>query len=127
MKKSLVWIVLLLLGGCAELDRMLAEADRREAQRNQQTREDINRLLEQRCAGYGFRPGTDAFANCKQTELNNAMKTIERQQALQQLTTCKNEWGREVPCSSLPPKERTTDTNCRYMGGGDYNCTSTSR
>lgn len=128
MNKLWVPVVLLssLLGGCAELNQMLEESNRREAQRNQQTRAEINQLLDQRCIGYGFRPGTDAFATCKQTELNNAMKTLERQQAVRQLTTCKNEWGREVPCSSLPPKQRTTDTNCTHVGGGNYNCTSTS-
>ncbi len=115
------------LSACAELNQFLEESNRRQAEQEQAQRADINRLLEQRCSGYGFRPGTDAFASCKQQELNNAMRTVERQQAVRQLTTCKNEWGREVPCSSIERQPRNTETQCYNTGNGNYNCSSTTR
>ena len=123
------WPILLvmsfLMTGCAELNAYLAESNRLEQEREQQTRAAINDGLTQRCMGYGFKPGTDAFANCKQTELNNAVNQVQRQQAIRQATMCKNEWGREVPCSSLPPPPpKNTTTNCRHVGNGNYECNS---
>jgi tRNA(Ile)-lysidine synthase TilS/MesJ len=121
-----VFIVSMLLTGCAE---MIAESNRAQQERDNRMRAELNEALNQRCAGYGFKPGTDAFATCKQTELNNAVRTVERdradarnREAIRQATTCKNSWGREVPCSSLPTNPKTT--NCRNMGGGNYECTT---
>ncbi|HPE08036.1 MAG TPA: hypothetical protein PLW50_09990 [Smithellaceae bacterium] len=119
-------IVSMLLTGCAE---MIAESNRAQQERDNRMRAELNEALNQRCVEYGFKPGTDAFATCKQTELNNAVRTVERdradarnREAIRQATTCKNSWGREVPCSSLPTKP--AKTNCRNMGGGDYECTT---
>lgn len=113
----------MLLTGCAE---MIAESNRAQQERDNRMRAELNDALNQRCAGYGFKPGTDAFATCKQTELNNAVRTVERdradtrnREAIRQATSCKNSWGREVPCSSLPK-----ETKCHNMGGGDYKCTT---
>lgn len=116
--------LLFALSGCAEF---IAESNRIQAERDREQRAEINRLLDQKCSGYGFRPGTDAFASCKQQELNNAMRSVERQQAIRQLTTCKNEWGREVPCSSIERQPRNTNTQCYSTGNGNYSCSSTTR
>ncbi|HEY0292898.1 MAG TPA: hypothetical protein VGC51_11300 [Hansschlegelia sp.] len=48
MKVALILLALLALAGCATQEQ-LAEADK------------------QKCRGYGMRPGTEAFANCRMT------------------------------------------------------------
>jgi hypothetical protein len=63
-------IGLFLLGGCAPspLDQ---EAERQR----------ILFLQERNCSDYGFKKGTDAFASCMQTGVNNRRQAAEAQQA----------------------------------------------
>lgn len=59
-KVLLLAATLSLLASCAELERMNAEQEARQQAADQS-----------RCTGFGFQPGSDAYANCMMTQDQN--------------------------------------------------------
>ena len=69
MRNALIVMTVLALAGCAEMERMNAEAEARQREADRAT-----------CQSYGFAEGTDAFANCM---MKTAQKRQEQQLAAQ--------------------------------------------
>ena len=67
---SLVFSVLL-LQGCSTVESDQAATQRAVEARAQQIRA-VAQQINQRCAGYGFQPGSTAFAQCLQNEVHQA-------------------------------------------------------
>jgi len=61
----------LFLQGCTTAADNQAAAQRASAAREQQSRA-LAQQINQRCAGYGFQPGTPAFSQCLQNEVHQA-------------------------------------------------------
>lgn len=69
MRNALIVAAVLGLAGCAEMERLNAEAEARQREADRAT-----------CQSYGFSDGTDAFANCM---MKTAQKRQEQQLAAQ--------------------------------------------
>ena len=61
----------LLLQGCSSVERDQAATQRAIESRAQQIRA-MAQQINERCAGYGFQPGTTAFSQCLQNEVHQA-------------------------------------------------------
>jgi hypothetical protein len=98
---SLLFSVLL-LQGCDTVADNQAAAQRLSDAREQHSRA-LAQQINQRCAGYGFQPGTTAFAQCLQKEAHQAEaidqgQTMLMMQATQQSARDQQEHFRRARC-----------------------------
>lgn len=96
-------IALLMLCGCAPspLDQ---EAERQRILFSQ----------ERNCSDYGFKKGTDAFANCMQTGINNRRQAVQAQQVAAAAAF------RPTPAYILPMPEPRRRVSCSSNAVGTY-------
>ena len=98
----LPFVCLLLLAGCETPQSQQARADQYDASVSRQ------------CQGYGFTPGTDAFANCR-------MQVFERNRAAA-MGVLMNQRPVQVPQQQPYMIPRPTTTNCFTNSSGYTNC-----
>jgi hypothetical protein len=67
MRIPLISVALVLLTSCVSAQQQ-AEMRAQEAEHQRQQAEALRTAMHSRCASYGYRPGTDAFAGCVQAE-----------------------------------------------------------
>ncbi|MEA3156669.1 MAG: hypothetical protein QOK44_4258 [Betaproteobacteria bacterium] len=68
---------LLLLTSCVSAQQQAAMRAQ-EVEHQRQQAEAIRTGIQNQCAGYGFRPGTDAFAGCVQNEYHKREDDVRR-------------------------------------------------
>ena len=118
----------------------IAEKAERKAQVAQQQWQEEHDPINVKCKSYGFKKGTDSFANCAM-KLEQAQTQQEQQQAalqtklLAQQAEAEEERARRVAAffveNARQERERAAaqrpiETNCRQVGYG-FNCTTNNR
>ena len=97
--RALIVLSMVLLGGCISVE----ERERRQqlaAEHEQAQRQAYRQRINDRCASYGFRPGTPDFSNCVM-QIDQGNRQMIRQQILQEESARQQ---RAMPyCSELPP------------------------
>ena len=77
MRIALISLALILLTSCVSPQQQAAMRAR-EAERQRQQAEALRTAIQNQCAGYGYRPGTDAFAGCVQAEYHRRQDEVLR-------------------------------------------------
>lgn len=108
-------IISLCLTGCSaeEIRRMNADSDAREQARN----EDYSRGIRNTCSTYGFKEGTDAFANCIQREVANSNAAAYSEQQYWKSESCRlgNTWDCSNQQTQAPvPVQNQNTQACLY-------------
>jgi hypothetical protein len=117
------------LTGCAEfVDGMNKATAQQEAERNARVERDVQAIrdgIDRTCEKYGYKPGTDGFAGCRERGVNKAVSDMKREQdQAQARARSQAAWQRSL-WDDPAPRSKTT-TQCRPTGFGNYDCTSTN-
>ena len=102
-----------LLASCAEVDPMNAKVAADRATKEAALFESIRG----ECAKYGFNPGTDSFAQCMQTEINNVKnRAAIATEARRTRDTIESSGEKAAADKPLFPKSTTTDCVNTVLG-----------
>jgi hypothetical protein len=78
MREVIVTVfAVVLLTSCVSAQQQ-ADMRAQEAEHQRQQAEAVRAAIHNQCAGYGYRPGTDAFAGCVQTEYHKREDDVRR-------------------------------------------------
>lgn len=107
---------LIALGGCATLDEMNAQAEAQQRAADQE-----------KCEGYGYQAGTDAFANCMMATAHHRdmQQAIARQQDAAEKQRQADQWERDKANVEATDAQHRADAERMMNAGGSFSEPST--